>query len=75
MSEWTAEQWRNEAPRSARVRHECSAPAKCGVFRCRGKHGCGRIVGACLGGDGDATERVICSTCFVKYQRHKEPRP
>lgn len=39
------------------------------VFLCRGKYGCKRWFCACDGGDGDKSERVLCSKCWLKYQK------
>lgn len=44
------------------------------VFFCRGIHGCKRWFCACDGGDGDRTERILCSACWCKYQKIKRAR-
>lgn len=72
--EITIDQW--EALKSKpKLRHgdsHCNGRGADGegyVFLCRGKHGCKRWFCACDGGDGDATERVLCSRCWYKYRR------
>lgn len=76
--EWTAGEWAvlgrgravEHAPHGRPCNPDCGAcDADCGgVFRCRGRGSCGKLVGWCLGGGSDAADPkgTLCADCWLK---------